>query len=106
MHQQKSRCKHLLSNIGIRKKIGFGYALTISIVTLGVLTGRVFELNYKYQIRGKIEQGQEQVDLLTNLTKKVLKIIIIHKDSPIKFNDRTILEKKSWKRFCWLIVIA
>ena len=95
MHQQKSGCKHLLSNIGIRKKIGFGYALTIIIVTLGVLTGRLLELNYKDQIRGKVEQYQEQVDLLTNLTKKVLKIIIIHKGSPIKFNNWKILEKKS-----------
>jgi len=95
MYQQTSRSKHLLSSIGIRKKIGFCYALAISIATLGVLTGRILELNYKHQIRGKIEQAQEQVDLLTNLTKKVLKIIIIQKELPESINNRTILEKKS-----------
>ena len=95
MHQQKGGLKHLLSSIGIRKKIGFGYALAISIATLGVLTGRILELNYKHQIRGKIEQAQEQVDLLKNLTKKVLKIIIIQKELPSSISNRTILEKKS-----------
>ncbi|MGD1806298.1 ATP-binding protein [Dapis sp. BLCC M126] len=94
MLQQKSRSKHLLSGIGIRKKIGFGYALTVSIAIVGVLTGRIFELNYKHQIRAQIEQAQEQVDLLTNLTKKVLKVSILQKELPSLINNRTILEKK------------
>ena len=94
IHQQKSGFKHLLSIIGIRKKIVFSYALGIIIVILGVLTGQILEFNYKYQIRGKIEQGQQEVDLLTNLTKKVLKIIIIQKDVSQKINNWKILEKK------------
>ncbi|ABG49994.1 periplasmic sensor signal transduction histidine kinase [Trichodesmium erythraeum IMS101] len=94
IHQQKSGFKHLLSIIGIRKKIVFGYALGIIIVMLGVLTGQILEFNYKYQIRGKIKQGQQEVDLLTNLTKKVLKIIIIQKDVSQKVNNWKILEKK------------
>ncbi|MDE5096279.1 MAG: ATP-binding protein [Trichodesmium sp. St11_bin5] len=61
---------------------------------LGVLTGQILEFNYKYQIRGKIKQGQQEVDLLTNLTKKVLKIIIIQKDVSQKVNNWKILEKK------------
>ncbi|MDE5103657.1 MAG: ATP-binding protein [Trichodesmium sp. St19_bin2] len=83
-----------MSIIGIRKKIVFSYALGIIIVILGVLTGQILEFNYKYQIRGKIEQGQQEVDLLTNLTKKVLKIIIIQKDVSQKINNWKILEKK------------
>ncbi|NES05482.1 MAG: HAMP domain-containing protein [Okeania sp. SIO2F4] len=94
MLRQKTGSKHLLSSIGIRKKIGFGYALAISIATLGVLTGRILELNYKHQIREKIEQAQEQVDLLTNLTKKVLKVSILQKELPSLINNREILEKK------------
>ncbi|MDJ0515761.1 MAG: ATP-binding protein [Trichodesmium sp. MO_231.B1] len=94
MLRQKTGSKHLLSSIGIRKKIGFGYALAISIATLGVLTGRILELNYKHQIREKIEQAQEQVDLLTNLTKKVLKVSILQKELPSLINNRAILEKK------------
>ncbi|MGD1715158.1 ATP-binding protein [Dapis sp. BLCC M172] len=94
MLQQKTGSKHLLGSIGIRKKIGFGYALAISIATVGVLTGRIFELNYKHQIRTQIEQAQEQVDLLTNLTKKVLKVSILQKELPSLINNRTILEKK------------
>ena len=94
IHQQKSGFKHLLSIIGIRKKIVFGYALGIIIVMLGVLTGQILEFNYKYQIRGKIKQSQQEVGLLTNLTKKVLKIIIIQKDVSQKVNNWKILEKK------------
>ena len=94
MLRQKTGSKNLLSSIGIRKKIGFGYALAISIATVGVLTGRIFELNYKHQIRSQIEQAQEQVDLLTNLTKKVLKVSILQKELPSLINNRTILEKK------------
>ncbi|MEM1170941.1 MAG: ATP-binding protein [Cyanobacteria bacterium P01_H01_bin.35] len=94
MLQQQTGSKHLLSSIGIRKKIGFGYALAISIATVGVLTGRIFELNYKNQIRTQIEQAQEQVDLLTNLTKKVLRVSILQKELPSLINNRTILEKK------------
>ncbi len=94
MLRQKTGSKNLLSSIGIRKKIGFGYALAISIATVGVLTGRIFELNYKHQIRSQIEQAQEQVNLLTNLTKKALKVSILQKELPGLINNRTILEKK------------
>ncbi len=94
MLRQKTGSKHLLSSIGIRQKIGFGYALAISIATIGVLTGRIFELNYKHQIREQIEQAQEQVDLLTKITKKVLKINIIQRELPSLINNRTILEEK------------
>ncbi|MDY7008311.1 MAG: ATP-binding protein [Cyanobacteriota bacterium] len=92
--RQKTGSKNLSSSIGIRKKISFGYILPISIATLGILTGRIFELNYKHQIREKIEQAQEQVDLLTKLTTKALKVNLIQKERPKSVNDRKVLEAK------------
>ncbi|MGB3511649.1 MAG: ATP-binding protein [Microcoleaceae cyanobacterium] len=86
--------KHLFNNIGIRQKIGFGYALVIIIATLGALTGRIFELNYKHQIREQINLNQEQVDLLSNLTKKVLRISSIEKELPNIINNQKSLEQK------------
>lgn len=86
--------KHLFNNIGIRQKIGFGYALVISIATLGAFTGRIFELNYKHQIREKINFNQEQVDLLSNLTKKVLRINSLGKELPNIINNRKSLAEK------------
>lgn len=94
MIRQKTGSKNLSSSIGIRKKISFGYILAISIATLGVLTGRIFELNNKHQIREQIEQAQEQVDLLTKLTTKALKVNIIQKERPKSVNDRKVLETK------------
>ncbi|RQH16956.1 HAMP domain-containing protein [Okeania hirsuta] len=94
MIREKTGSKNLSSNIGIRKKICFGYILPISIATLGILTGRIFELNNKHQIRGQIEEAQEQVDLLTKLTTKALKINIIQKERPKSLNDRKVLEAK------------
>ncbi|NEP77954.1 MAG: HAMP domain-containing protein, partial [Okeania sp. SIO3B3] len=91
---QKTGSKNLSSSIGIRKKISFGYILPISIATLGILTGRIFELNYKHQIREKIEQTQQQVDLLTKLTTKALKVNLIQKERPKSVNDRKVLETK------------
>ncbi|MEB3341749.1 MAG: ATP-binding protein [Okeania sp.] len=86
----------MLNSIGIRRKIGLSYAMAISIATVGILMGCILELTYKHQVRIQIEQAQEQLDLLTNLTKKVLKISISPKDLPslINTNNRTVLEKK------------
>ncbi|NET46295.1 ATP-binding protein [Okeania sp. SIO2B3] len=94
MIREKTGSKNLSSSIGIRKKISFGYILPISIATLGILTGRIFEWNYKHQIREQIEQAQEQVDLLTKLTTKALKVNIIQKERPKSVNDRKVLEAK------------
>lgn len=101
INQQERGFKRLLSSIGIRKKIGFGYALTISIASFGVLTGLILEFNYKYQVRSNIGQGKEKAELLTRITKKVLKVILINKeiiliqkDFPINNNNLSILEKQ------------
>ncbi|GFZ99702.1 ATP-binding protein [Okeania sp. KiyG1] len=92
--REKTGSKNLSSSIGIRKKISFGYILAIAVATLGVLTGRIFELNYKHQIREQIEQAQAQVNLLTKLTTKALKVNIIQKERPKLVNDRKVLEAK------------
>ncbi|NEO57327.1 MAG: HAMP domain-containing protein [Okeania sp. SIO3B5] len=86
--------KNLSSSIGIRKKISFGYILAIAVATVGIMTGRVFELSYKNQIREQIEQAQAQVNLLTKLTTKALKVNIIQKERPKLLNDRKVLEAK------------
>ncbi|MDJ0555702.1 MAG: HAMP domain-containing sensor histidine kinase [Microcoleaceae cyanobacterium MO_207.B10] len=80
--QNQTGLTALFRNIGIRQKIGFGYALAITIATLGTLTGRIFELSYKHQIRQQINLNQEKVDLLSNLTKKVLLIKSIQNELP------------------------
>ncbi|NEP85879.1 MAG: HAMP domain-containing protein [Okeania sp. SIO2C2] len=51
-------------------------------------------MNNQHQIRGQIEEAQEQVDLLTKLTTKALKINIIQKERPKFLNDRKVLEAK------------
>ncbi|MGK7922425.1 MAG: sensor histidine kinase [Trichodesmium sp.] len=98
MLRQKTGSKNLANSmansIGIRKRIGFGYALVIGIAAIGVLTGRIWELKNKHQIKVQIEQAQAEVDLLTKITNKVLNISIIQRELPGLINNRKVLERK------------
>lgn len=79
----KGKLKNVFNSWGIRQKIGFGYALTISIAMLGALTGRGFELKYKDRVKEQLAIDREKANLLTNLTHAVLSMRIAKKELPI-----------------------
>lgn len=59
--------KHLFSRLGIRQKIGCGYALVISIAMLGAVAGRVVESYCKHQVREQLAIERDKAEILTNL---------------------------------------
>ncbi|MDY6805289.1 MAG: ATP-binding protein [Cyanobacteriota bacterium] len=79
----KGKFKNVFNSWGIRHKIGFGYALAISIAMLGALTGRGFELKYKDRVKEQLATDREKANLLTNLTHAVLSMRIGKKELPI-----------------------
>jgi len=61
----------LFNRLGIRQKIGCGYALVISIAILGSLTGRGIEGYYKQQVRERLATDREKAELLTNINSNL-----------------------------------
>jgi signal transduction histidine kinase len=68
--------KILFSRLGIRQKIGCGYALVISIAILGAVAGRGVESYYKQQVREKLAIDRDKAEILTNLNNTVQEVRI------------------------------
>ena len=68
--------KSLFSRLGIRQKIGCGYALVIGIAILGAVTGRGVESYHKQQVREKLAIDREKAEILTNLNNTVQEVRI------------------------------
>lgn len=68
--------KNLFSRLGIRQKIGCGYALVIGIAILGAVAGRGVESYHKQQVREKLAIDREKVEILTNLNNTVQEVRI------------------------------
>lgn len=68
--------KHLFSRLGIRQKIGCGYALVIGIAILGAGMGRGVESYYKQQVREKLAIDRDKAEILTNLNNTVQEVRI------------------------------
>ncbi len=68
--------KSLLCRLGIRQKIGCGYALVISIAVLGAVAGRGVESYHKQQVRGKLAIDRDKAEILTNLNNTVQEVRI------------------------------
>ena len=68
--------KNLFSRLGIRQKIGCGYALVIGIAILGAVAGRGVESYHKQQVREKLAINREKVEILTNLNNTVQEVRI------------------------------
>lgn len=68
--------KSLFSRLGIRQKIGCGYALVIGIAILGAVAGRGVESYHKQQVREKLAIDREKVEILTNLNNTVQEVRI------------------------------
>lgn len=61
----------LFNRLGIRQKIGCGYALVISIAILGSLTGRGIEGYYKQQVRERLATDREKAELLIKINSNL-----------------------------------
>lgn len=83
MIRANGKFKQVFNSWGIRQKIGFGYALVISIAILGALTGRGFELAYKNKVKEQLIIDREKTNILTNLTHGLLSIRIAQKELPV-----------------------
>lgn len=59
--------KSVLSRLSIREKIGYGYALALSIAVLGTLTGRLVEGYSKHLAMTQLDKSQEATSLLNDL---------------------------------------
>jgi signal transduction histidine kinase len=68
--------KSLFSRLGIRQKIGCGYALVIGIAILGAVAGRGVESYHKQQVREKLAIDREKAEILTNLNNTVQEVRI------------------------------
>ncbi|TAG91157.1 MAG: HAMP domain-containing protein [Oscillatoriales cyanobacterium] len=68
--------KHLFSRLGIRQKIGCGYALVIGIAILGAGMGRGVESYYKQQVREKLAIDRDKAEILTNLNNTAQEVRI------------------------------
>jgi signal transduction histidine kinase len=68
--------RSLFSRLGIRQKIGCGYALVISVAILGAVAGRGVESYYKQQVREKLAIDRDQAEILTNLNNTAQEVRI------------------------------
>ncbi|MBD1829554.1 ATP-binding protein [Microcoleus vaginatus GB1-A2] len=68
--------KSLLGRLGIRQKIGCGYALVIGIAVLGAVAGRGVESYHKHQVREKLTIDRDKAEILTNLNNTVQEVRI------------------------------
>ncbi|WP_445249774.1 ATP-binding protein [Microcoleus sp. OTE_8_concoct_300] len=68
--------KSLLGPLGIRQKIGCGYALVIGIAVLGAVGGRGVESYHKQQVREKLAIDRDKAEILTNLNNTVQEVRI------------------------------
>ncbi len=68
--------KILFSRLGIRQKIGCGYALVIGIAILGAATGRGVESYYKQQVREQLAIDRDKAEILTNLNNTAQEVRI------------------------------
>ncbi|NJR25619.1 MAG: HAMP domain-containing protein [Richelia sp. CSU_2_1] len=68
--------KSLFNRLGIRQKIGCGYALVIGIAILGAVAGRGVESYYKNQVREKLALDRDKSEVLTNLNHTVQEVRI------------------------------
>lgn len=66
--------RSLFNRLGIRQKIGCGYALVISIAILGAVAGRGVESYYKQQVREKLAIDRDKAEILTNLNNTVQEV--------------------------------
>ncbi|MGB3267407.1 MAG: HAMP domain-containing sensor histidine kinase [Microcoleus sp.] len=68
--------KNLFGRLGIRQKIGCGYALVIGIAILGAVAGRGVESYHKQQVREKLAIDRDKAEILTNLNNTVQEVRI------------------------------
>lgn len=65
-------CEQLVSQLSIRQKIGYGYALVVGVAVLGTGTGLSIGEYYRYQATQKLAQAQEAEYTLSRLQIAVL----------------------------------
>jgi signal transduction histidine kinase len=68
--------RNIFSRLGIRQKIGCGYALVICIAIVGAVAGRGVEFYYKQQVREKLALDRDKGEILTNLNNTVQEVRI------------------------------
>ncbi|MEG4571347.1 HAMP domain-containing sensor histidine kinase [Microcoleus sp. N3A4] len=72
----QTELRNLFSRLGIRQKIGCGYALVIGIAILGAVAGRGVESYHKQQVREKLAIDRDKAEILTNLNNTVQEVRI------------------------------
>ena len=68
--------KSLLGRLGIRQKIGCGYAFVVGIAILGAVAGRGSESYQKQQVREKLAIDRDKAEILTNLNNTAQEVRI------------------------------
>ncbi|MEG4343326.1 ATP-binding protein [Microcoleus sp. A003_D6] len=72
----QTELRNLFSRLGIRQKIGCGYALVLGIAILGAVAGRGVESYHKQQVREKLAIDRDKAEILTNLNNTVQEVRI------------------------------
>ncbi|OCR02757.1 two-component sensor histidine kinase [Oscillatoriales cyanobacterium USR001] len=85
----------LFNRLGIRQKIGCGYALVIGIAILGTLIGRGIEGHYEEQVRENLAIDIEKAELLTRLNINIWEVRLNQKELPSLLAKPQIFVKES-----------
>ncbi|MGL5508475.1 MAG: sensor histidine kinase [Microcoleaceae cyanobacterium] len=93
LNQPTKKFSSLFHNLGIRQKICLGYAVAISIAIIGAMTGRLFELSYKENLKKQLLFDQQTSGLLSRLNNEVLNVIILQKVLPQTINNPKVFQK-------------
>ncbi|WP_373533988.1 ATP-binding protein [Microcoleus sp.] len=86
--------KNLFGRLGIRQKIGCGYALVIGIAILGAVAGRGVESYHKQQVREKLAIDRDKAEILTNLNNTVQEVRIHQKELASLVNKPEIFDRQ------------
>ncbi|MBE9123811.1 HAMP domain-containing histidine kinase [Tychonema sp. LEGE 07199] len=86
--------KNLFGRLGIRQKIGCGYALVIGIAILGAVAGRGVESYHKQQVREKLAIDRDKAEILINLNNTVQEVRIHQQELAASVNKPEIFDRQ------------
>ncbi|MBE9185417.1 HAMP domain-containing protein [Microcoleus sp. LEGE 07076] len=86
--------KSLFGRLGIRQKIGCGYALVIGIAILGAVAGRGVESYHKQQVREKLAIDRDKAEILTNLNNTVQEVRIHQQELAVSVTKPEIFDRQ------------
>ncbi len=83
----------LFNRLGIRQKIGLGYALVIGMAMLGAITSFIIEGYYKGKLKEQFPLDQEKAQVLTRINNSVFELKSSQKELAASVNQSSSVEE-------------